>query len=76
MVNAYLVAQSHYRRLIKGLQCGISRFCREDKGDLVSSLGWMAIMALALVIIKGLVDGKLVGYVNTVFVHLDRLFNA
>ena len=51
------------------------RFFREEKGDLVSSLGWMAIMALVLVLIKGLVDGKLVGYVNTIFVHLDRVFN-
>ena len=54
----------------------LKSFAREEKGDLVSSLGWMAIMALALVIIKGLVDGKLVGYVSTVFTHLDRLFNA
>ena len=51
-------------------------FAQEERGDLVSSLGWMAIMALALVIVKGLVDGKLVGYVNTVFTHLDRLFNV
>ncbi|MCL2121073.1 MAG: hypothetical protein FWH28_02350 [Clostridiales bacterium] len=50
-------------------------FCREERGDLVSSLGWMAIMALVLVMIKGLVDGKLVGYVNGIFVHLDKVFN-
>ena len=63
-------------RFQKAAQEKLQRFLWEEKGDLVSSLGWMAIMALALVIIKGLVDGKLVGYVNTVFVHLDRLFNA
>ncbi|MCL2166326.1 MAG: hypothetical protein FWH49_03450 [Clostridiales bacterium] len=50
-------------------------FCREERGDLVSSLGWMAIMALVLVMVKGLVDGKLVGYVNGIFVHLDKVFN-
>ena len=50
-------------------------FAREEKGDLVSSLGWMAIMALVLVLVKGLIDGKLVGYVNSIFVQLDRVFN-
>jgi hypothetical protein len=50
-------------------------FLREDRGDLVSSLGWMAIMALLLVLIKGIVDGKLTGYVNAIFSHLDRVFN-
>ena len=51
------------------------RFLREERGDLVSSLGWMAVMALALVLIKGIMDGKLAGYVNTIFVHLDRVFS-
>gem|GEM_PF-1639468 len=50
-------------------------FVTEERGDLVSSLGWMAVMALALVLIKGVMDGRLVGYVNTVFAHLDRVFN-
>jgi hypothetical protein len=57
-------------------QQGIARFVREEKGDLVSSLGWMAIIALLLVMIKGVVDGRLTGYVNSIFSHLDRVFNA
>jgi hypothetical protein len=57
------------------IQSGIERFLQEDRGDIISSLGWMAIMALALIAIKGIIDGKLVSYVNTVFVHLDRVFN-
>jgi hypothetical protein len=51
-------------------------FLREEKGDLIASLGWMAIMALVLVLIKGLVDGKVVGYVNNIFAQLDRVFNS
>ena len=64
-----------YRLPLSRLGKRIAGFLREEKGDLVSSLGWMAIMALLLVVIKGLVDGKLVGYVNTVFVQLDKVFN-
>ena len=58
-----------------GLRERVSVLIREEKGDLVSSLGWMAIMALLLVVIKGIVDGKLTGYVNNIFAHLDKVFN-
>ena len=47
---------------------------REENGDLVSSLGWMAIMALALVLIKTIVDGRLTAYATTIFNQLDRVF--
>ena len=53
----------------------LGRFVREERGDLISTLGWMAIMALVLVVIKGLVDGKLIAYVNTIFTHLDKVFS-
>jgi len=52
----------------------VAWFYREEKGDLVASLGWMAIMALVLVVIKGIVDGRLTTYANTIFNHLYRVF--
>jgi hypothetical protein len=52
------------------------RFCREERGDLVSSLGWMAIMALVLVLIKSIVDGRLTAYANNIFSHLDKIFTS
>ena len=74
-MKRYLAAEFDCHKFVKAAGQKLRGFIKDDKGDLVSSLGWMAIMALALVIIKGLVDGKLVGYVSTVFEHLDRLFN-
>ena len=53
-----------------------AEFIREEKGDLVSSLGWMAIMALALILIKSIVDGRLTDYANNIFSHLDRVFSS
>ncbi|MCL1890355.1 MAG: hypothetical protein FWF99_07655 [Desulfovibrionaceae bacterium] len=53
-----------------------ARFFREEKGDLVSSLGWMAVMALVLVLIKSIVDGRLIEYANNIFSHLDRVFSS
>jgi|GEM_PF-3707780 len=50
-------------------------FLKEERGDLVSSLGWMAIMALALVLVKSIVDGGITGYANNIFSHLDRIFS-
>jgi len=52
----------------------MARFIREEKGDLVSSLGWMALMALALVLVKSIVDGGITAYANNIFSHLDRIF--
>ena len=75
MMNYYEKVVKCYIILKTGILKKTAGLLREEKGDLVSSLGWMAIMALVLVVIKGLVDGKLIGYVNTVFLHLDRVFS-
>jgi len=75
-MKMYCVMGAYWSQLAFCMREKAAGFLREDRGDLVSSLGWMAILALVLVAIKGLVDGKLIGYVNAVFSHLDRVFNA
>jgi len=49
---------------------------KDERGDLVSSLGWMAIMALALVIVKAIVDGGITSYANNIFTKLNSIFNS
>jgi len=56
------------------LRARAAELFREEQGDLVSSLGWMALMALALVLIKGIVDGGITSYANNIFSHLNRVF--
>jgi hypothetical protein len=75
MVKWYNDLGAYWSGWLLAVQRKAAGFFREEKGDLVSSLGWMAIMALLLVLIKGIVDGKLTGYVNSIFSHLDRVFN-
>jgi len=75
MMSFFHASETIFGARVSHIRSGFKRFFQEDKGDIVSSLGWMAIMALALVAIKGIIDGKLVSYVNTVFVHLDKVFN-
>ena len=74
MTKRYGDICAYHHRLMFALREKTARFFREEKGDLVSSLGWMAIMALALVLIKSIVDGRLTGYANDIFSHLDRIF--
>ena len=76
MNKLYLNCGDYFCMQAVRLQNGFDRLLREEKGDLVSSLGWMAIIALILVMVKGIVDGKLSGYVNNIFSHLDRVFSS
>jgi len=75
-MKTYYALGARYSQLALCMRERMLDLVREEKGDLVSSLGWMAILALVLVAIKGLVDGKLIGYVNAVFGHLDKVFNS
>ena len=74
MFKHYAVVGSYFSLFMWRLREKASGFLREEKGDLVSSLGWMAVMALVLVLIKTVVDGRLVTYANSIFSHLDRMF--
>ncbi len=75
MIKRYNDIGIYWSGRLEALRYKTAGFLREEKGDLVSALGWMAIMALLLVLIKGIVDGKLTSYVNNIFSHLDRVFN-
>ena len=75
MLKMYYYAKTNINAAALRLRKGASDLFIEERGDLVSSLGWMAIMALALVLIKSIVDGGLTGYANSIFSHLDRIFN-
>ena len=74
-MNVYYDFCAMYTGAVSRARSTVNRFAGDERGDLVSSLGWMAIMALVLIAVKGVIDGKLVSYVNNVFIHLDRLFN-
>ena len=76
MVNWYGNLGVHYSIMLIRLEEKAKKFFCEERGDLVSSLGWMAIMALVLVLIKSIVDGKLTAYANNIFTHLDRVFSS
>ena len=74
MLNLYRKIGVGYSMAVWGLKAKAEALIREERGDLVSSLGWMAIMALVLVVIKSIVDGRLTDYANNIFTHLDRVF--
>ena len=76
MVKWFGVMDAKYGLAAFRLREKAFRFFRDEKGDLVSSLGWMAVMALVLILIKSVVDGRLMAYANNIFSHLDRVFSS
>ncbi|MEA4891723.1 MAG: hypothetical protein VB085_04075 [Peptococcaceae bacterium] len=57
-------------------KAGLRRFALSEQGDIVSALGWMAIMALVLVALKKIIDEGLINYAQEVFFQLDRIFST
>ena len=56
--------------LIKSRMAG---FYHNEKGELVGSIGWMAILATALVLVHGLITGWLPGFIGRIFIRMDSL---
>ena len=59
-----------------GLWAGFQGFLLSERGDIVSALGWMAIMALVLVAVKGIVDTGVTSYADRIFDQLDLVFST
>ncbi|HCP14694.1 MAG TPA: hypothetical protein DIT32_02775 [Peptococcaceae bacterium] len=51
----------------------IRNFWRDQRGDLVGSLGWMAITALLLVAVSTVLNGKMTGLAESIFAKLESL---
>jgi hypothetical protein len=45
----------------------------DERGDLVATLGWMAVTVVVLVLVHGLITGWLPGFVSQIFSSLDSL---
>ena len=58
------------------LQKDCRRFWRSEQGDIVSALGWMAIMALVLVALKTIVDTGVTSYADQIFTKLNSVFSG
>ena len=76
MLEMYLSIESASVLYCRKLQRKVAGFFRDDRGDLVSSLGWMAVMVLVLIMIKVIIDGRLQSFVNSIFEQLDRIFSS
>lgn len=57
------------RRLVDGFKV----FWEDQRGDLVGSLGWMAITALLLVAVSTVLNGKMTGLAESIFAKLETL---
>lgn len=62
-LQKHVCALINYARLLK----------REERGDLVSALGWMAITAVILVAISTVLSGGMTNLVESIFLKLEGL---
>jgi hypothetical protein len=46
---------------------------KDERGDLVATLGWMAVTVVILVLVHGLITGWLPGFVGQIFSSMDSL---
>lgn len=53
--------------------CLHESFLADERGEMVGTIGWMALIATFLVMIHGLVSGWLPGFVNRIFSRMDTL---
>ncbi|MFY9174253.1 MAG: hypothetical protein WAO24_02750 [Peptococcia bacterium] len=49
------------------------RFIQDERGEIMGSLGWMAIIAVVLVAIHGLLTGWLPTFINDIFAKMETL---
>lgn len=49
------------------------KLLKDEKGEFVSTIGWMAIVATVLVLVHGLITGWLPDFINRIFDRLDTL---
>ncbi len=61
------------KTIFEYIQIKLARLYRNEKGELVGSIGWMAILATVLVLVHGLITGWLPGFVGRIFSRMDLL---
>lgn len=49
------------------------RFVEDERGEIMGSIGWMAIVAVVLVAIHGLLTGWLPTFVQSIFTRMQSL---
>jgi hypothetical protein len=51
----------------------IVKTAKNERGEMVATIGWMAIVATVLVLVHGLVTGWLPGFIGRIFDSMDAL---
>lgn len=49
------------------------RFVKDNRGDFVGTIGWMAIITTILVMVHGMLKGWLPGFVDDMFTKIETL---
>lgn len=58
---------------LRNLANKAGKLLNDERGEFVSTIGWMAIVATVLVLVHGLIAGWLPDFINRIFDSLDTL---
>lgn len=72
-IRMILEIQTSVLVILQKLENQVKRFLEDEKGEFVSTIGWMAIVATVLVLAHGLITGWLPDFVNRIFDRMDTL---
>lgn len=72
-IRMKLEIQTSVLVILQRLENQVKRFLKDEKGEFVSTIGWMAIVATVLVLAHGLITGWLPDFVNRIFDRMDTL---
>ena len=69
----YMKIQRKAWQVGKGLSHLGKAFMRSQRGDILGTIGWMAVMSVILVLVHGLIKGWLPEFVGNVFARMETL---
>jgi len=58
---------------VEKIKTEIKKFIINERGEMVATLGWMALAATMLVLVHGLITGWLPTFIDRIFSRMDTL---
>lgn len=68
-----LIIKRKVLNIVKNFKESALNILKNEKGEMVATIGWMAIVATILVLAHGLVTGWLPGFIERIFDSMDTL---
>lgn len=69
----FLKLQEMGMEKLQELRHSLKRFIKDERGEFVGTIGWMALIATVLVLAHGLIQGWIPTFINKIFTNMEKL---